>query len=321
MAFKIAIDAGHCLHTLGKRVDKALDPAQTREWTLNDRVARHLAEAAKQYENVETLRVDDPTGKKDVSLSARCKASNDWDADVYISCHHNAGIKLGSGGGIEAYSYKEGTKGAEYRDEIYAACIAAGGLKGNRSDPTKTANFYVLKNTKAPAVLMEYGFMDSRTDAPVILTDAYAKLVGYATMEGIAKAAGLKKRVEKKPSTEPKADKLAVTGVWDSTLTRRLQEIFNTTVDGIVSNQHACYKSDNPGLTTGWDWNAKPNGKGSQLIKAMQDWAGMPESEQNGHVGPKTFKAIQQMMGTTIDGYVSNPSQMVKALQRFANSQ
>jgi peptidoglycan hydrolase-like protein with peptidoglycan-binding domain len=41
---------------------------------------------------------------------------------------------------------------------------------------------------------MEYGFMDSSTDVPVILTDAYSKLVAYATMDGIAKAAGLKKK-------------------------------------------------------------------------------------------------------------------------------
>lgn len=192
--FKLAIDAGHGLKTAGKRVDKKLDPNQTREWTLNDRVARYIAEAAKQYEDVETLRVDDVTGKKDVSLSARCKASNNWGADMYIACHHNAGIKLGTGGGIVAYCYKLGTKDAEYRDEIYKACIAAGGLKGNRSNPTPEKGYYVVKNTKAPAVLMEYGFMDSKTDAPIILTEAYSKLVGYATMEAIAKVANLKKK-------------------------------------------------------------------------------------------------------------------------------
>ncbi len=194
MAFKIAYGAGHYLQTAGKRLPKKLDASQTREWTLNDRVARHFAAAAAEYENVELLRVDDPTGKTEVSLSTRCKRANDWGADFCLAIHHNAGVNLGSGGGICAFSYKEGTKAAEYRDEIYDACIAAGGLKGNRSDPTLTANFYVLMYTKAPAVLMEYGFMDSTTDAPVILTDAYSKLVAYATMAGIAKAAGLKRK-------------------------------------------------------------------------------------------------------------------------------
>ena len=207
--FLIAIDAGHGQKTAGKRIPKALDPAQTREWTLNDRVARYIAEAAKQYPEVETFRVDDTTGKKDVSLAARSKAANDRGADLYIACHHNAGIKLGTGGGIVAFCYKLGTKAAEYRDEIYKACIAAGGLRGNRSNPTPEKGYYVVVNANAPAVLMEYGFMDSKTDAPVILTDAYAKLVGYATMEGIAKVAGLKKATQSKP--EPiKADPIKV---------------------------------------------------------------------------------------------------------------
>lgn len=194
MAFKIAYAAGHYLHTAGKRLPKELDKNQTREWVLNDRVARHFAEAAKQYEIVELLRVDDPAGKKYIDLDARCKAANKWDADFFIEFHHDAAGKVFNGGGMTAYAYKEGTKAAEYRDEIYAACIAGGGLKGNRSDPTLAKGFYVLTNTKAPAVLLECGFMDSTVDAPVILTDAYSKLVAYATMEGIAKAAGLRKK-------------------------------------------------------------------------------------------------------------------------------
>lgn len=312
--FKIAIDAGHGLKTAGKRIPKALDPNQTREWTLNDRVARYIAEAAKLYEDVETFRVDDPTGKKDISLSKRCKAANNEGADVYISCHHNAGIKLGAGGGIVAFCYKLGTEAADYRDAVYAACIAAGGLRGNRSNPTPEKGFYVLKHTKAPAILVEYGFMDSRTDAPVILTEDYAKRMGYAAMEGIAKAAGLRKKVAM-------PDLLAVDGKWGRETTIRLQQIFGTTADGEISNQWGKYEAENPGLTSGWEWKDKPNGKGSSLLRAMQKWAGMPESKRDGEIGPETIKAFQRKLGTTADGYVSSPSQMVKALQKWANEQ
>lgn len=207
MAFKIAYGAGHFLDEPGKRIPAKLDAAQTREWTLNDRVARYFAEAAGQYENVELLRVDDPTGKTWNGLLDRCRKANAWGADMCLAIHHNAAYSDGrtfDGGGIVAYSYKEGTKGAEYRDEIYAACISAGGLRGDRYDPTQAKGFYVLVNTNAPAVLMEYGFMDSVIDAPVILTEAYSKLVGYATMEGIAKAAGLRKKTAQAPAaTKP----------------------------------------------------------------------------------------------------------------------
>ena len=312
--FKIAIDAGHGLNTAGKRIPKALDASQTREWKLNDRVARYIAESAALYENVLVLRVDDPTGKKDVSLSKRCKAANSWGADVYLSCHHNAGIKLGTGGGIVSYCYKLGTKAAEYRDAIYKACITAGSLKGNRSNPTPEKAFYVLKHTKMPAVLTEYGFMDSKTDAPVILTEAYAKLVGYATMEGIAKVAGLKKKAAM-------PELLEEDGKWGKKTTTRLQQIFRTTVDGEISNQPKKYAANNPGLTSGWDWQDKPNGMGSKLIRVMQKWAGMSSFDVNGILDPETIKAIQRKLGTTVDGKVSKPSQMVKALQRWANEQ
>ena len=193
MSFKIAYGAGHNLYTPGRRIPQSLDDNQTKEWVLNDRVARYFAKAAGEYENVELLRVDDPEGQREVDLSARSITANNWAADFCLAIHHNGGINLGTGGGIVAYSYPGSTKGAAYRDAIYDACIAAGGLKGNRTSPCLTENFQMLRQTNAPAVLMEYGFMDSATDAPVILQEAYARLVAYATMEGIAKVAGLKK--------------------------------------------------------------------------------------------------------------------------------
>lgn len=114
---------------------------------------------------------------------------------------------------------------------------------------------------------------------------------------------------------------LEVDGLFGSKTIRRLQEIFGTTVDGIVSNQWASYKSKNPGLTTGWDWDTKPNGKGSELIRALQKWAGMSETDCDGEIGTKTIRALQKKLGCFEDGYISNPSIMVRALQRWANKQ
>lgn len=125
---------------------------------------------------------------------------------------------------------------------------------------------------------------------------------------------------EEKEETKPAA-KLDEDGLWGKDTTTRLQQIFGTPVDGEVSNQHKRYKASNPGLRSGWDWQDKPNGEGSVLIKAMQKWAGMPTSEWDGMIGPKTIRAIQTKLGTPVDGVVSNPSTMVKALQKWANEQ
>lgn len=123
---------------------------------------------------------------------------------------------------------------------------------------------------------------------------------------------------EKEEST---AVKLTVDGKWGKDTTKRLQQIFGTTVDGIVSNQYICYKDKNPGLVKGWEWKIAPNGNGSQLIKAMQKWAGMSSKQQDGFIGPSTIKAFQIKLGTYVDGKVSKPSAMVKALQKWANEQ
>ena len=116
--------------------------------------------------------------------------ANAIDADLYLSNHHNAGMNGKSGGGCVAYCSKGSTKSPAWRDALYAAVIAAGGLKGDRREPKARADWYVCHNTNMPAVLMEYGFMDSPDDVPVILTEEHAKLCGYSTVDAIAKKDG-----------------------------------------------------------------------------------------------------------------------------------
>ena len=169
---KIAIDAGHGLNTLGKRCLKKLDAAETREWTLNDRIADKLQALLKSY-NCEVIRTDDTTGAKDVSLANRVKVANEWGADVFISIHHNAGINGGSGGGIEVYYCSSKAERKTQAEALYNSLIAESGLKGNRATPVKKYAYYVVKNTTMPAFLCELGYMDSSTDVPVILSEAH----------------------------------------------------------------------------------------------------------------------------------------------------
>ena len=200
--FKLALDAGHGMDTQGRRIPATLDPEEHREWWLNDRVCRYIAQAAAEYEGFETLRVDDVTGREDVTMSERCRRANRWGADLYYSAHHNAGVGGGTGGGVVAYSLNEGTRGAMWRDELYGAIVGETGLVGNRASPKATANFYVLRNTAMPAVLMEHGFMDSAADVPVILSEEYAKSVGRAVADCIARRQGLEKQLEEPQEPE-----------------------------------------------------------------------------------------------------------------------
>ena len=96
----IVIDAGHGLKTSGKRCLKSIDPNQTREWWLNDRIADKLESMLAAY-NCDIIRADDTTGAKDVPLKERTSKANTAKADVYLSIHHNGGIN-GKTGGVNA---------------------------------------------------------------------------------------------------------------------------------------------------------------------------------------------------------------------------
>ena len=119
-------------------------------------------------------------------------------------------------------------------------------------------------------------------------------------------------------------EQLTVDGKWGSATTKRLQQIFGTTVDGRVSHQFASYRELNPGLDYGsFQWEENPSGY-SPLIKAFQGclniWihAGLTE---DGHIGPKTIKGIQSWLGCGADGYFDAVSPSIRKMQEWINRQ
>jgi N-acetylmuramoyl-L-alanine amidase len=193
--FKIALDAGHGYNTPGKRCLKSIDPLETREWWLNDRICDKVEEKLKAYDGYSLLRVDDTTGKTDVTLAERVRKANNYNANIYLSVHHNAGVCGGKGGGIISIAYTTASaKSKGYQKLIYDDLIKHTGLKGNRSTPLPLQNLYVCRETSMPAVLVECGFMDSTTDVPIILKESYAENCANALVESLVEIGGLKKK-------------------------------------------------------------------------------------------------------------------------------
>lgn len=191
---KIAYNAGHILATPGKRMPKELDANETREWVLNDRVARYFAQAMSRYRGVELRRLDDPAGIENIDIDVRVALANVWKADFYLSIHHNAAGRIFDGGGVTVFLDAGGGPSERYARAIYDRVVADTGLRGDRSDPIVTGDeqrLYEVRATDMPAVLVEYGFMDSTADAPVILSEEYARKAGCATARAIAEVAGL----------------------------------------------------------------------------------------------------------------------------------
>jgi len=106
-------------------------------------------------------------------LSAVTRKVNIAEPDLFISIHCNAST-LHTGNGVEVYTYN-GRK----LDKAVHICYELSRLGFKNRGIKDGSKLYVVKNTTAPAILIELFFLDNKTDQ-----NLYTKL-GY---RGIAKA-------------------------------------------------------------------------------------------------------------------------------------
>lgn len=207
---KILIDNGHGVNTAGKKSpDK-----QLLEYKYNREIAIQLVAElkAKGYDAERIV-----TEETDISLGERCRRVNAicnkiGTANVIlISVHVNAAGSGGvwrSAGGWCAYTTRGVTKSdaiatklyeaAEVSLAAYAEALEAGkktGFYDSKQRPFRTdyqdgdadqeADFYIIKNTKCPAVLTENLFMDNKTDMAFLLSEAGRKAIVDLHVNGI----------------------------------------------------------------------------------------------------------------------------------------
>lgn len=207
---KILIDNGHGVNTAGKKSpDK-----QLLEYKYNREIAIQLVAElkAKGYDAERIV-----TEETDISLGERCRRVNAicnkiGTANVIlISVHVNAAGSGGvwrSAGGWCAYTTRGVTKSdaiatklyeaAEVSLAAYAEALEAGkktGLYDSKQRPFRTdyqdgdadqeADFYIIKNTKCPAVLTENLFMDNKSDMAFLLSEAGRKAIVDLHVNGI----------------------------------------------------------------------------------------------------------------------------------------
>ena len=135
-----------------------------------------------------------------VSLEDRANKANNFGADIFVSIHCNA-FEKNSAHGVETYSHIGSTKGAKLAKAIHNEIIKAKLYTRNRG--TKTANFYVLRKTIAPAVLIELAFITNKDDAKLLKTKQ--REFALAIAKGILSYFGIKYQEPKKE--EPKQQK------------------------------------------------------------------------------------------------------------------
>ena len=186
---KIGYDAGHGLHTPGKRT-----PEDEREWRFNDTVATAFASELAKYDGISLKRFDDVSGETDVALNTRTTNANTWGAQYYISFHHNAlAGKWGTHTGVETFIYTTPRADSEkFAHAVHKSLVAGYGLHDRG---VKKQNLAIVRDIKCAAILVEGGFMDSTIDIKVLRDknklDNVGRLIAYA----VAQYLGLKKKV------------------------------------------------------------------------------------------------------------------------------
>lgn len=122
-------------------------------------------------------------------LLYRAQIANNADADLFVSFHTDSAenpAAVGIGAFVQLGQAKTAT--GTYAGHIVGGIAAA---TGQHNRGVKEQDLSVCRNTKMPAVLIEYGFASHPVEGQRLATDAYQTLAAEATAAGICAVLGV----------------------------------------------------------------------------------------------------------------------------------
>lgn len=130
------------------------------------------------------------------SISEEITECNAYGPDLAVDIHNNAG----KGDGGEVFYSHLGGKGKTLAENILAEIVKTGqnsrGIKTRVNSQGK--DYYgFIRQTSAPAVIVECAFVDNATDLQILSTEAQRKSMGVAIAKGILKTLGVAYQSEK----------------------------------------------------------------------------------------------------------------------------
>lgn len=210
MAYLIAVDDGHGMETAGKRTPplpcdlmfngRLRKKGETiHENEFNQIIMNKFIAGCKRL-GIDILEV--APGNSDVPLANRVSLANSKGANLYLSFHGNAlaGKWQDKAYGLVVIKHEKcQMKTDQLADNIYnelktgPTWYSNGATKYGIRKDTDISGFslYVLKNTKMPATLIEYGFMDNIEDVKLMVTDEFSTACAESTLKGACKTLGV----------------------------------------------------------------------------------------------------------------------------------
>ena len=148
------------------------------------------------------------------TLPEEIKECNAFKPDLAIDIHNNAG----GGDGVEAFYHYGGGLSKTMAENVVAEIVAIGqNSRGTKikKNSAGTDYFGFIRETEAPAIIVECAFVDNAKDIQIIDTEAERKVMGVAIAKGILKTLDIAYVEEKQPA---KSDEVVHTVVKGDTL-------------------------------------------------------------------------------------------------------
>ena len=188
MAKKVVLDPGHGVETAGKR-----SPDGTYlEHEFNLDMAKRLAAQLERH-GVGVILTRGT--ENDVSLADRVGISDLVEPDLFVSLHSNAsgdGTSWTEPDGFGIYTSAAGsTAGRNMAANAILARAREAGLTIWGGGLFHNISLYVLKNTTAPAVLIEHGFHTNLREVELLKTSVYRDLLAQVDAKGILDYLGI----------------------------------------------------------------------------------------------------------------------------------
>ena len=154
------------------------------------------------------------------SLNEEIKECNAYNPDLAVDIHNNAG----GGDGVEAFYHYKGGKGFTLAVNVLDEIVKVGqNSRGAKTRVNKQGRDYYgfIRDTKAPAIIVECAFVDNRADMEIIDTAAEQAVMGAAIAKGILKTLNIAyaeptvdKPVEKVNKSTEEIAKEVIAGKW-----------------------------------------------------------------------------------------------------------
>lgn len=114
-------------------------------------------------------------------LQARVDVGNNANSDIFVSIHCNAFVNPAANG-TQTFYYGSSYQGQRLAQSIQEKMIEANGL---RDRGISTCNFYVVKHSYMPAVLIETAFITNYNEEALLSDDEWQTTMAKAIAEGI----------------------------------------------------------------------------------------------------------------------------------------